>query len=153
MLKCQRLDHFAIAAADTTAMVAWYERVLGLVVHAEAGPIAPQTQKVYLIGPPPPPLLTEKTNESSTRVMLGLRQGWMIEVMPRNDSPRHARNSHEPGLSHGAWCVADFDEGLAHLRACNVKFLGEIVQAVGGGRIISFQDCEGNMMQIVERKD
>ena len=27
-----------------------------------------------------------------------------------------------------------------------------ILEALGGGRIISFADCEGNMMQIVERK-
>ena len=76
----------------------------------------------------------------------------MIEVMPRNETARHERNSHEPGISHVAWAVADFDAALAHLKAKNVKFLSDVIAAIGGGRIISFADCEGNMMQIVERK-
>ncbi len=133
-----RLDHVAIAAENTAEMVRWYEEVLGLVVHATAGPNPPQTQKVYLIGPP--------ANAGE-----GIPQGMMIEVMPRNSTPRHERNSHEPGISHVAWYVPDFDAALAHLKTKNVKFLSEVIQAVGGGRIISFADGEGNMMQIVER--
>jgi glyoxylase I family protein len=140
MLISDRLDHVAIAAGDTEGMVKWYGRVLGLVVHAESGPNPPQTQKVFLVG------LPAKGRGG------GIPQGMMIEVMPRNDTPRHERNSHEPGLSHVAWYVADFDAGLAHLRACGVKLLGDAIQAVGGGRIVSFLDCEGNMMQIVERR-
>jgi catechol 2,3-dioxygenase-like lactoylglutathione lyase family enzyme len=136
-----RLDHLAIAAADTTALVAWYERVLGLVVHLEREPKAPQTQKVYFIGPP--------VDGAGTA---GVRQGMMIEVMPRNDTPRHERNSHEPGLSHAAWAVSDFDRVMTHLKECGVKLLGETIQAMGGGRLQSFLDCEGNMMQIVERR-
>jgi glyoxylase I family protein len=134
-----RIDHVAIAAKDTTAMARWYERVLGLVVQIESGPNPPQTQKVYLIGPP--------VDGSS-----GVRQGMMIEVMPRNDTPRHERNSHEPGLSHIAWAVADFDRTLTHLKECGVTMLGGVIEAVGGGRLVSFLDCEGNMMQIVERR-
>jgi len=136
-----RLDHFAIAAADTAGLVKWYERVLGLVVHVEAGPNPPQTQKVYLIGPP-----VDGAGSA------GVRQGMMIEVMPRNDTPRHERNSHEPGLSHAAWAVVDFDRVLGHLKDCGVTLLGEVGQATGGGRIQSFLDCEGNMVQIVERR-
>ncbi len=134
-----RLDHVDIAAENTDAMVKWYEEVLGLAVHVASGPNAPQTQKVYLIGPP----------ATSTG---GIMQGMMIEVMPRNDTARHERNSHEPGISHVAWAVDDFDAALAHLKAKNVKFLSDVIAAIGGGRIISFADCEGNMTQIVERK-
>ena len=137
MVIAGRLDHVAIAADDTEKMVGWYEKVLGLVVHASAGPNPPQKQKIFLIGPP--------GGE-------GIGQGMMIEVMPRNETVRHERNSHEPGLSHVAWYVGDFDGAYGHLKNCGVKFLSEVVTAVGGGRIISFSDCEGNMMQIVERK-
>jgi catechol 2,3-dioxygenase-like lactoylglutathione lyase family enzyme len=137
-----RLDHIALAAHDTTAMVRWYEKVLGLVIHAESGPNPPQTQKVYLIGPP-----VDAVAGSMARV----RQGMMIEVMPRNDHPRHERACHDPGLSHVAWCVANFDATLRHLQECNVQFLGEVGAATGGGQVVSFLDCEGNMMQIVER--
>ena len=132
-----RLDHYAIAADDTAAMVTWYGRVLGLVVHAEGGPNPPSTQKFYLIGPP--------------SAAGGIKQGMMIEVMPRNAAPRQKRAALDAGLSHTAWYVPDFDGALAHLKSCNVKFLSEVITAVGGGRIISFEDCEGNMTQIVER--
>jgi catechol 2,3-dioxygenase-like lactoylglutathione lyase family enzyme len=135
-----RLDHVAIAADNTEAMAKWYQRVLGLVTHAAVGPNPPQTQKVFMIGPP------------ANRSAAGFTQGMMIEVMPKNQTPRHNRNSHEPGWSHTAWYVADFDAALAHLRECKVKFLSDVIQAIGGGRIISFEDCEGNMTQIVERK-
>jgi catechol 2,3-dioxygenase-like lactoylglutathione lyase family enzyme len=138
-----RLDHFAIAAVDTAAMVKWYEKVLGLMVHIESGPNPPQTQKVFLIGPPVDAVVAGPA---------GIRQGMMIEVMPRNDTPRHERNSHEPGLSHAAWQVADFDGAHKHLRECGVTFVSDIIHAIGGGRLISFLDCEGNMMQIVERR-
>jgi hypothetical protein len=80
-----------------------------------------------------------------------MTHGHMIEVMPKNTTPRHNRNSHEPGLSHAAWCVSNFDQALAHLKAHNVKFLSDVITAIGGGRIVSFEDCEGNMTQIVER--
>ena len=132
----KRLDHVAIAADDTQAMVAWYERVLGLTVHAVAGPNSKQKQNAYLIGP----------------AGGAVKAGMMIEVMPRNDTPRHTRDSHEPGLSHVAWVVSDFDGALAHLRSQQMRFLSDVLEALGGGRIISFADCEGNMMQIVERK-
>lgn len=141
-----RLDHVAIAADNTNAMVKWYEEVLGLVVHVVSGPNAPQTQKVYLIGPP------VERGAKSQGGSEGILQGMMIEVMPRNETGRHERNSHEPGISHVAWAVADFDVALAHLKAKNVKFLSDVIAAIGGGRIISFADCEGNMTQIVERK-
>jgi glyoxylase I family protein len=140
MLITPRLDHYAIAAHDTTAMAKWYEKVFGLVIHVAAGPNPPQKQKVYLIGPP--------ARDAAARVT----QGMMIEIMPRNDSPRHERNSHEPGYSHAAWYVADFDAALAHLKSHNIEFTSDVIQAIGGGRIISFKDCEGNMTQIVERR-
>jgi len=134
------VDHPAIAADNTDAMAQWYEKVLGLVPHVVAGPNPPQTQRVYLVGPP------------AASGAQGVAAGSMLEIMPRNGTPRHNRNSHEPGHSHIAWRVADFDAAHAHLKACQVTFLSDVIQAIGGGRIISFEDCEGNMIQIVERK-
>jgi glyoxylase I family protein len=134
-----RLDHVAIGAENPDQMIKWYERVLGLVVHAETGPLEGAKHKTYLIWPP-----------AAGGTSVG--SGMMMEIMPRNDSPRQERTIRQPGLSHVAWAVTDFEGALAHLKKCEVRFLGEIGQAVGGGRIISFADCDGNMMQIVERK-
>jgi glyoxylase I family protein len=129
-----RIDHTAIAAENTAAMVDWYQRVLGFRIVAETTPAAPQSQKAYLVGPAG-----------------DIHHGSMFEIMPRNSNPRINRASHDAGISHVAFYVPDFDAALAHLRQEHVQFLGEVVQALGGGRLISFADCEGNMLQIVER--
>jgi glyoxylase I family protein len=129
-----RIDHTAIAADDTATMVAWYQRVLGFYIVAESTPTAAQPQKGYLIGP-----------------AADIHHGSMLEIMPRNANARVNRASHDAGISHIAFHVPDFDAAMAHLQREKVKFLGEIVQAIGGGRLISFADGEGNMLQIVER--
>ena len=136
------LDHVAIAADHTDQMVAWYKRMLGLVVVARTHPTDPAQQITYLIGP-------AAANGTDSR---GVQAGMMMEIMPRNDHIRRPRDSHDAGLSHVAWLVSDFDEAYAHLSAEGVGFVGAVVQAVGGGRLISFVDCEGNLMQIAERK-
>jgi len=130
------LDHVAIAADDTLSMVKWYQRMLGLEIVAQTEPQEPSGQRTYLIGPP---------------CNVGVRHGMMLEVMPRNEHVRRPRDSHDPGISHVAWRVENFDAAYAHLSAAGVGFVGAVVQAVGGGRLISFVDCEGNLMQIVER--
>ncbi len=135
------LDHVAIAADNTEQMVVWYNRMLGLVVVARTNPTDPAQQVTYLIGPP-----------ASGDASRGVHAGMMMEIMPRNDHVRRPRDSHDAGISHVAWLVTDFDEAYAHLSAQGVGFVGSVVQAVGGGRLISFVDCEGNLMQIVERK-
>ncbi len=134
---CQRLDHVAIAADNTELMVKWYQRMLGLVVVAQTDPQPPSNQATYLVGPPGP---------------LGIHGGMLMEIMPRNDHVRRPRESHDAGISHVAWVVSDFDAAYAHLVSEGAGFIGSAVQAVGGGRLISFVDCEGNLMQIVERK-
>ncbi len=136
------LDHVAIAADHTDQMVAWYNRMLGLVVVARTYPTDAAQQVTYLIGPAAP----------GSAGSCGVHAGMMMEIMPRNDHVRRPRDSHDAGISHVAWLVSDFDEAYAHLSSEGVGFVGAVVQAVGGGRLISFVDCEGNLMQIVERK-
>jgi catechol 2,3-dioxygenase-like lactoylglutathione lyase family enzyme len=48
--------------------------------------------------------------------------------------------------------VSDFDAACAQLKTAGVEFVGEPGLALGGGRIVSFRDPEGNELQIVERK-
>jgi glyoxylase I family protein len=141
MISTLTLDHIAIAADDTQAMAEWYCQALGWVIHLSSGPTAPQTQKVFMIGPPVEPADARK----------GLHQGHMFEVMPRNDTPRYDRNRNEPGISHIAWGVSHYDELLARLKAHRVNFVGEPIVPLGGKRLINFTDCEGNLVQILER--
>jgi catechol 2,3-dioxygenase-like lactoylglutathione lyase family enzyme len=55
------------------------------------------------------------------------------------------------GLRHFAVRVSNFDQAYAQLKEAGVTFLFEPVQAVGGGKIVSFRDPEGNEVQIVQR--
>lgn len=126
------IDHPAIACFDVKRQIEWYGRVLGMRVVASNGQDRPSVVVGYDDHP---------------------RGGAMIELMPSRepgpapaDAPRF-----QPGLRHLALRVADFDAAAAHLRAAGVAFLGEPGQAVGGGRIVSFRDPEGNELQIVER--
>lgn len=131
------LDHVAIAADNTEQMVQWYHRMLGLVILAQTEPMESTGQRTYIIGP------------AGGRDVYG---GMMLEIMPRNEHVRRPRESHDPGISHVAWMVENFDDAYTHLAGEGVGFVGSVVQAVGGGRLISFVDCEGNLMQIVERR-
>lgn len=136
----QGLDHAAIAADNTAELAAWYQRVLGLAVVAKKAADKTGGQETFLIGP---------ASHAPPEKLIGA--GMMLEIMPRNDNPRPLRHSHDAGISHVAWKVADFDAALNHLRSLNVQLLSDVLIAVGGGRIISFADGEGNLMQIVER--
>src|SRR5579875_3199124 len=99
MLIAARLDHVAIAANNTDQFVKWYEETLGLVIHAVAEPVAPRTERIYLIGPPVP--------RGSKSPSEGIHHGMMVEVMPKNNAARMQRAPTDPGLSHTAWYVED----------------------------------------------
>jgi catechol 2,3-dioxygenase-like lactoylglutathione lyase family enzyme len=62
------------------------------------------------------------------------------------ETPRY-----QPGLRHLALRVSDFDEAYRRLKNLGVKFLFEPIAALGGGKIVSFRDPEGNELQIVQR--
>jgi glyoxylase I family protein len=78
----------------------------------------------------------------------------MVELMPirtvREPHPKEV-DRWSPGIRHVALKVSDFDKAYAALKQAGVEFLGEPVQAVGGGKIVSFRDPEGNELQIVQR--
>jgi glyoxylase I family protein len=77
----------------------------------------------------------------------------MIELMPTKDAgPKPETVARfAPGIRHIALRVRNFDAAYTDLKMSGIKFLGEPGDAVGGGRIVSFRDPEGNELQIVER--
>ena len=126
------IDHPALACYDTRRQIDWYCSVLGMRVVASNGQ-------------DPPSVVVGYDHDA--------RGGAMIELMVARDAgpkpvevPRFS-----PGVRHVALRVRSFDEAYAHLKAAGVQFLSEPGSAVGGGRIVSFRDPEGNELQIVER--
>lgn len=125
------IDHAAIACNNVDALREWYERVLGFEVRFRKPPSRPAGQPAYLVGP--------------------RGSAVAIELMGEDGSKRPERGSHSPGLSHLAFRVEDFPLWEALLSERGVAWTGPAGEALGGGRVRSFLDPEGNMLQIVER--
>jgi len=127
------IDHPAISCRDVNRQVDWYCRNLGM-------------RQVASDGKSPPSVLLGYDATASS--------GTMIELMPvRDNGPDpDAFARYQPGLRHLALRVANFEKAYQELKSLGVKFLFEpINNAVGGGKIVSFRDPEGNELQIVER--
>jgi glyoxylase I family protein len=126
------LDHPAIACYDTRKQIDWYCRHLGMRVVASNGMEPPAAIVGY--GP-------------------DAKNGAMIELMPMRDAGSRPADvlRFAPGLRHLAFRVSNFDQAYAALKAAGVQFLMEPGTALGGGRVVSFRDPEGNELQIVER--
>jgi catechol 2,3-dioxygenase-like lactoylglutathione lyase family enzyme len=123
------IDHPAIACNDVQRQTKWYCDNLGMRVMAR--------------------------NDTSALVGYGenTQSGAMIELMPAKDPgpPPVEVPRYSPGLRHLAFRVSNFDEALKRLKSAHVTLIGEIGLALGGRRIQSFRDPEGNELQILER--
>lgn len=118
------IDHPAVAAESVDGLAAWYCDVLGYEKHTRTD------QPVWILEAP---------------------DGTLLEVMPKDASPRPERGVCTPGWSHLALRVSDFDAAHRALDAQGVRWMGEEVEAAAGGRLRSFADPDGNMLQIVQR--
>jgi glyoxylase I family protein len=118
------IDHPAVAAEDVDLLADWYCEVLGYErMHRADNP-------VWILRAP---------------------DGTLLEIMPRDETPRPDRTTWTPGWSHLALRVRDFAAAERDLDTKGVRWLGESVEAIGGGKVRSFADPDGNMLQIVER--
>ena len=123
------IDHPAIACYDVSKQIKWYCENLGMRVIARG-------ETAALVG-----------------YGEGTSGGAMIELMASKHPgpPPIEVPTHCPGLRHLALRVKNFDEAKAKLVKAGAVFLGDVGNAVGGGKIQSFRDPEGNELQIVER--
>jgi glyoxylase I family protein len=130
----EAIDHPAISCRDVPALARWYCDHLGM-------------RQIATNGQAPPSMLVGYDAKAGG--------GAMIELMPARDSgPEPADTPRfQAGLRHLALRVSNFDSAYKNLKNVGVKFLFEPADnAVGGGKIVSFRDPEGNELQIVERK-
>jgi catechol 2,3-dioxygenase-like lactoylglutathione lyase family enzyme len=128
----QAIDHPAISCNEPRILAKWYCDHLGMKILHDNG----QDPASLLLG--------YDTN---------LRASATLELMPvKNpgtpaaDLPRFCQ-----GLRHFAVRVSDFDTAYGQLKQAGVEFLFEPATAIGGGKIVSFRDPEGNEVQIVQR--
>jgi catechol 2,3-dioxygenase-like lactoylglutathione lyase family enzyme len=119
------VEHIAIPAASPTALKNWYERVLG-------------AKPVWDNGQNPPTCL------------ISLANMW-FEIY-QAEAPLAARGHNKlAGFRHLALRVPSLAAAKAELEKRGVKFTGEVRPAAGGGKILFFEDGEGNLLHLVER--
>jgi glyoxylase I family protein len=126
------IDHPAISSVEPRKLANWYCTTLGLKIVGDNGQ-------------EPASLLLGYSDD--------LKAGATLELMPvRNPGPPPVEVPRFcQGIRHMAFRVSDFDAAYAQLKSIGIEFLFEPVIAVGGGKIVSFRDPEGNELQIVQR--
>ncbi len=120
------LEHVGLAARDTLVLKNWYESVL-------------DARVVFCNAESPPAYLLE------------LPGGAWIEIYPGNCSVREQPDNKLPGWRHLALRVRGLDEARVLLEGRGVRFSEPIKPAGGGGRVLFFEDSEGNLLHLVER--
>ena len=119
------VEHIAIVAQNPVALKAWYERVLG-------------AKPVFDNGQTPPTCL------------ISLGNVW-LEIYVADKVLPDTANNKLAGIRHLALRVDSLDVAKVHLEKLGVAFNEAERAAAGGGRIIFFADCEGNLLHLVER--
>jgi glyoxylase I family protein len=121
------VEHLGIPATDPLALKNWYVRVLG-------------ARLVWDNGQMPPSFL------------MALSGGAMLEIYPANAVSHPGRgDNQQAGFRHVALRVDSIGAAKAELSNRGVKFDEETRPAAGGGKVLFFEDGEGNLLHLVER--
>jgi catechol 2,3-dioxygenase-like lactoylglutathione lyase family enzyme len=121
------VEHIGIPATDPVILKNWYVRVLG-------------ARPVWNNGQTPPSFL------------VALAGGVMLEIYPANAASNPGRgDNQQAGFRHVALRVDSIDAAKAELTRRGVKFDEETRPAAGGGKVIFFEDADGNLLHLVER--
>jgi glyoxylase I family protein len=120
------IEHVAIPSPDPVALKSWYERVLG-------------AREIFNNGQSPPTCL------------IALPGGGWFEIYAADGAPEKRDNNKLAGFRHVALRVDSIAKAKAELEKRGVRFGEEVRPAAGGGRVLFFEDLEGNLLHLVER--
>lgn len=124
------MEHVALAALDPKGLAAFYARALGFKTRITFDN-GPQKPKTYMIG------LSD--------------DGPFVEIIPADPKPLSEKANNDPGLSHLAITVSDYEAAAAHLAKLGIRKEGEERKAPFGGRVQFYRDPEGNLFHILFR--
>jgi glyoxylase I family protein len=119
------VEHVAIVAKDPIALRDWYKRVLGAQLVWDNGQIPPTS-------------------------LLALGNVW-FEIYAAERTQADPDDNKVSGFRHLALRVDSLDTAKAELEQRGVKFGEAERPAAGGGRVLFFEDLEGNLLHFVER--
>ena len=120
------LEHIGLAARDTVTLKDWYERVLGARVVFNNG----RTPPAYFVA---------------------LQGDALLEIYEGDFAVKETSDNHLNGWRHLALRVDSIESAKTELQKRGVSFTEMIKPAGGGGRVLFFSDCEGNLLHLVER--
>ncbi|HEY3931409.1 MAG TPA: VOC family protein [Verrucomicrobiae bacterium] len=119
------VEHIAIPAADVVVLKDWYVRTLGARVIFDNG-------------------------QNPPTFFVALANVWFEIYAAEKNLPELGDNKLQ-GFRHLALRVDSIDAAKIELEKSGVKFTEQIKPAAGGGRVLFFEDCEGNLLHLVER--
>ena len=90
-------------------------------------------------------------DQGSAAFLVALPGGVMIEIYTGDLALPQTSNNKLNGWRHVALRVDSLATAKAELEQRGLKFTEEIKPAGGGGKVLFFQDLEGNLLHLVER--
>ncbi len=120
------IEHIAIPSTDPVALKNWYLRVLG-------------ARELFNNGQNPPTCL------------IALPGGGWFEIYAAEGAPENRGNNKLAGFRHIALRIDSIASAKAELEKRGVVFSEDSRPAAGGGTVLFFKDCEGNLLHLVER--
>jgi glyoxylase I family protein len=120
------LEHIGLAARNTVTLKDWYVAML-------------DAQVVFDNGQSPPAFF------------ISLPGGVFIEIYKGDFSLKEVSDNALQGWRHLALQVESIEAARDGLSAKGIEFREPIKPAGGGGRVLFFQDGEGNLLHLVER--
>ncbi|MGB0578938.1 MAG: VOC family protein [Limisphaerales bacterium] len=120
-----QVEHIGLPSVDPKTLHEWYVRVL-------------EAELVW-------------SDDSVPVYFVKLAGGTILEICPSQRVVEDVGDNGVAGLRHLALQVASVDETRKELESRGVTFPEDPKPAGGGGRVLFFADCQGNLLHLVER--